>query len=399
MKIALSEIKPNPDNPRNISDHQFKRLKASIKDFPAMLSLTPLVIDENNVVLSGNMRLKALKELKYKEVEVIRAEDLSEEQKREFVIKANLPFGEWDWDQIANGWDLKSLERWGLDIPGLKEREPEAAEDNYQIPDEIHTDIVPGDLFHIGPHRLICGDSTKKETFLALMGEEFADMVVTDPPYNVDYEGKTKEKLTIGNDAMSDKDFYKFLFNFYTSLAAFTKPGGAWYVWHADREVINFRSAMAASGIMPKQGLIWIKNSMVMGRQDYQWKHEPCLYGWDESSGHQPCLYGWKEGAAHGWFSDRKQTTILEFDRPSSSRQHPTMKPVLLFAYQISNSSKQGEIIADGFGGSGTTMVACHQLRRKARIVEYDPKYCHVIVDRMKLLDPSLEVRKNGQIV
>lgn len=183
---------------------------------------------------------------------------------------------------------------------------------------------------------------------------------------------------------MADNDFYKFLYDFYTALGSYTKPGGAWYVWHADSEGANFRKAMSDAGIMVKQCLIWVKNSMVMGRQDYQWKHEPCLYGW-------------KEGAAHGWYSDRKQTTVLQFDRPTRNAEHPTMKPIPLFAYQIGNSSKQGDIVADGFGGSGTTMVACHQMNRKAYLVEYDPKYCQVIIDRMLKLDPTLEIKRNGQ--
>jgi site-specific DNA-methyltransferase (adenine-specific) len=262
--------------------------------------------------------------------------------------------------------------------------EPEASEDDYDIPDEIHTDIVLGDLFEIGAHRLICGDSTQTDTFSRLLGQQMADMVLTDPPYNVDYTGKTKKALKIENDNKEDGDFYQFLYDFYTALGAYTKAGGAWYVWHADSEGANFRSAMANSGIMVKQCLIWVKSSMVMGRQDYQWKHEPCLYGW-------------KEGAAHGWYSDRKQTTILEFDRPNRNAEHPTMKPIPLFAYQIGNSSKQGDIVADAFGGSGTTMVACHQMGRRAYLVEFDPKYCQVIIDRMLKLDPSLEIKRNGQ--
>ena len=231
---------------------------------------------------------------------------------------------------------------------------------------------------------MLCGDSTQTDTFKILFKEQLADLVITDPPYNVAYEGKTKKKLTIENDSMGDGDFYQFLYDFYTALGSFTKAGGSWYVWHADSEGANFRKAMADAGIMVKQCLIWVKQTMVMGRQDYQWKHEPCLYGW-------------KEGAAHGWYSDRKQTTVLEFDRPSRNAEHPTMKPIPLFAYQIGNSSKQGDIVADGFGGSGTTMVACHQMNRKAYLVEFDPKYCQVIVDRMKKLDPSIKIKRNGK--
>lgn len=384
MKLKLSDIKPNPDNPRVIKDDKFKKLVKSIQEFPEMLEIRPIVIDENNIVLGGNMRLRALQELKHKEAHVIYAKDLTPEQKREFIIKDNVGFGEWDWEQLANEWDAEQLDEWGLDVPDFAVKELDAEEDDYEMPDEVETDIVLGDLFEIGNHRLLCGDSTQTDTFAKLFENQLADLVVTDPPYNVAYEGKTKDALTIQNDSMEDSEFYQFLYDFYTALGAYTKKGGAWYVWHADSEGANFRLAMKNAGIMVKQCLIWVKNSMVMGRQDYQWKHEPCLYGW-------------KEGASHGWYSDRKQTTVLEFDRPTRNAEHPTMKPVPLIAYQITNSSKQGDIVADGFGGSGTTMVACHQLQRKAYLVEFDPKYCQVIIDRMIKLDPTVEIKRNGK--
>ncbi len=380
--VKLSEIKPNPNNPRLIKDEKFAKLVKSIKEFPQMLELRPIVVNDDMIVLGGNMRLKACKEAGLKEVPIIKASSLTPEQQREFIIKDNVGFGEWDWELIANEWDAQQLTDWGLDIPDFK-LEAEAVEDDYEIPDELQTDIVLGDLFEIGPHRLLCGDSTQTDTFAKLFGDQLADLVVTDPPYNVAYEGKTKDKLTIKNDSMSDEDFYQFLYDFYTALGSFTKAGGVWYVWYASRETINFHKAMLDAGLEPKQQLIWKKSSIVMGRQDYQWIHEPCIYGW-------------KEGAAHGWYSDRKQTTVLEFDRPSRNAEHPTMKPVPLIAYQIGNSSKQGDIVADGFGGSGTTMVAAHQLGRKGYLVEYDPKYCQVIIDRMRKLDPNIEIKKNG---
>ena len=382
--VRVGEIKPNPNNPRIIKDDKFKKLVKSIQEFPQMLNIRPIVVNDDMVVLGGNMRLKACKEAGLKELPIIKASSLTEEQQKEFIIKDNVGFGEWDWESIANEWDAEQLTEWGLDIPDFKPIQAEAQEDDYEIPEHLKTDIVLGDLFEIGQHRLICGDSTQTDTFKLLFGDQFADLVVTDPPYNVAYEGKTKSKLTIQNDSMNDGDFYQFLYDFYTALGTYTKAGGSWYVWHADSEGANFRKAMSDAGIMVKQCLIWVKNSMVMGRQDYQWRHEPCLYGW-------------KEGAAHAWYSDRKQTTILEFDRPSRNAEHPTMKPIPLIAYQIGNSSKQGDIVADAFGGSGTTMVAAHQLNRKAYLVEYDPKYCQVIVDRMMKLDPSLEVKRNGK--
>jgi DNA modification methylase len=382
--LPLNKIKANPNNPRLVKDDKFKKLVKSIQDFPQMLNIRPIVVNEDMVVLGGNMRLKACKEAGLKEVPVIKASSLTEEQQKEFIIKDNVGYGEWDWDMIANEWDAEQVTDWGLDIPDFAVKELEAEEDNYEIPDTIETDIVLGDLFEIGPHRLLCGDSTQTDTFSRLLGQELADLVVTDPPYNVDYTGKTKEALKIENDKKEAGDFYQFLYDFFTACGAFTKAGGAWYVWFADVEIVNFAKAFKDAGIKLAQMLIWQKNSIVMGRKDYHFKHEPCLYGW-------------KEGAAHGWYSDRKQSTILEFERPSRNAEHPTMKPIPLFAYQIGNSSKQGDIVADGFGGSGTTMVACHQMNRRARLVEYDPKYCQVIIDRMLKLDPSLEIKRNGQ--
>lgn len=383
---ATTEIRLNPNNPRVIKDDKFKKLVKSIQEFPQMLEIRPIVVNDEMVVLGGNMRLKACIEAGLTEVPIIKASSLTPEQQNEFIIKDNVGFGEWEWDVLANEWDIDKLSEWGLDIPDFEPKVLEAEEDDFEVPDEVQTDIVLGDLFDIGPHKLICGDSTQTDTFSRLFGQEMADLVVTDPPYNVAYEGKTKDALTIANDSMGDKQFYQFLYDFYTALATYTKAGGSWYVWHADSEGANFRQAMKDAKIMVKQCLIWVKQSMVMGRQDYQWRHEPCLYGW-------------KEGAAHSWYSDRKQTTILEFDRPSRNAEHPTMKPVPLIAYQIGNSSKEGDIVADAFGGSGTTMVAAHQMNRKAYLVEFDPKYCQVIVDRMKKLDPSIVIKKNGQTV
>jgi site-specific DNA-methyltransferase (adenine-specific) len=382
--MLITEIKSNPNNPRLIKDNKFKQLVKSIQDFPQMLELRPIVIDENNMVLGGNMRLKACLEAGLIDVPVIHANNLSEEKKKEFIVKDNVGYGEWDWDDLANNWDALELTEWGLDIPNFEGEVLEAEEDDFDVPvGGSETDIVLGDIFEIGQHKLLCGSSTETDSWSKIFASELADLVITDPPYNVAYTGKTKDALTIQNDSMGDGDFYQFLYDFYTALGSYTKAGGSWYVWHADSEGANFRKAMADAGIMVKQCLIWVKNSMVMGRQDYQWKHEPCLYGW-------------KEGAAHSWYSDRKQTTILEFNRPNRNAEHPTMKPIELIAYQITNSSKVGDLVADGFLGSGTTMIASHQLGRKCYGTELDPKYCQVIVDRMRKLDPSLIIKKNG---
>ena len=381
--MILSEIKPNPNNPRLIKDDKFKKLCQSIKDFPEMLELRPIVVNKDHIILGGNMRYKAAKEIGLKEIPVTIA-DLTPEQEREFLIKDNVSGGEWDWELLANEWDSEELEAWGLDIPDFGADEVlEAEEDDFDATPPEEPITVLGDLYEIGEHRLLCGDSTQTDTFEKLMNGELADMVVTDPPYNVAYEGGTKEKLTIQNDSMGNDEFYKFLYDFYSALTTAVKKGGAIYVWHASSEVINFGKAMVDAGWLLKQQLIWVKNTMVMGRQDYQWKHEPCLYGW-------------LAGDSHKWYSDRKQTTVIQWDKPLRNGEHPTMKPIGLFGYQIENSSKVNDIVIDAFGGSGTTMVACHQLKRKARLIEYDPKYCDVIVKRMIKLDHTLAVKRNG---
>ena len=422
--MKLKDIKPNPNNPRVLRDDKFQKLKQSITEFPKMLSLRPMVIDENNVVLGGNMRLRALQELGFTDIEeawVKRSSDLTEEEKKRFIIADNVAFGEWDWDTLANDWEVVDLEAWGLDIPQfdtVESEELEAIEDDYDLPEGgIETDIVIGDFFEIGNHRLLCGDSTQTDTYQKLMNGELADMVITDPPYNVNYVGKTKDSLKIINDSMSNDDFYIFLYDFYTALGSYTKLGGAWYVWHADSQGHVFRQAFKDSGLLLKQCLIWVKNALVMGRQDYHWKHEPCLYGW-------------KEGAVHYFTNDRTKTTVIEDDinlnkltkeemkkmlneilsdktkstiihinKPHRNAEHPTMKPILLFAPLIENSSKVGEIIVDGFLGSGTTMVASHQLKRKCYGLELDPKYCQVIIDRMRKLDSTLIIKRNGLVI
>lgn len=241
----------------------------------------------------------------------------------------------------------------------------------------------PGDIYQLGQHRLMCGDSTSIDDVERLMGGDKADLLLTDPPYNVDYEGKTSDKLKIENDKMEDSQFRQFLRDAFSAADVVMKPGAAFYIWHSDSEGFNFRGACHDIGWTVRQCLVWNKNSLVIGRQDYQWKHEPCLYGW-------------KDGAAYSWYSDRKQSTVLDFDRPSRADIHPTMKPVALFDYEIRNSSASGEIVLDLFGGSGTTIVACEQNGRLARVMELDPHYVDVIIARWEKLTGGKAVLLNG---
>jgi DNA modification methylase len=380
--ISIGKIKLNPNNPRLIKDDKFTKLVQSIKDFPEMLEIRPIVVNDDMVILGGNMRFKACKEAGLKEVPIIIASGLSEEKQREFLIKDNVSGGEWDWDMLANQWDELELDAWGLDIPDFAVKELEAEEDDFAVPEGgIETDIVLGDLFEIGEHRLLCGDSTDSDSVAKLMNGNLADMCHTDPPYNINYEGGSKKREKIANDKLDD--FPQFLYDVYTTISTALKKGGAIYVWHAPTETHNFIQQFLNAGFLFKSYIVWNKNNSTFGRSDYHWKHEPCIYGW-------------LDGASHHWHGDRKQTTVWDIDRPSRSEEHPTMKPIPLCSKPLENSSKQGDVILDVFLGSGSTMVASHQMNRKCYGMELDPKYCQVIVDRMIKLDPTLVIKKNG---
>ena len=249
-----------------------------------------------------------------------------------------------------------------------------------EIPEEPKSKL--GDIYQLGDHRLICGDSTDINVINRLMDGAKVDLYITDPPYNVDYEGKTKDALKIQNDHMEDDKFRQFLRDAFVTADTVMRAGAVFYIWHADSEGYNFRGACRDTGWKVRECLIWNKNSMVLGRQDYQWKHEPCIYGWKEGS--------------HLWASDRKQTTVLDFQRPNRNGEHPTMKPVALFAYQISNNTHEGDVVLDSFGGSGTTIIACEQLKRKGYACELDPKYVDVIVERWENLTGKKAVLLNG---
>jgi len=380
--VDIKSVKSNPNNPRIIKDDKFNKLVKSIKEFPKMLEIRPIVVNNDMVVLGGNMRLKACKEAGLKEVSIIKASDLTEEEQKQFIIKDNVGFGEWDWEIIANEWDVEQLSEWGLDVPADFVTELEAKEDEFDVPEGgIETDIVLGDLFEIGQHRLLCGDSTDSDSVAKLMNGELADMCHTDPPYNINYQGGSKKREKIANDKLDD--FPKFLYDVYTTISTALKKGGAIYVWHASSETHNFIQQFLDAGFLFKSYIIWNKNNSTFGRSDYHWKHEPCIYGW-------------LDGASHKWCGDRKQTTVWDIDRPSKSEEHPTMKPIALCSKPLENSSIIGDVILDVFLGSGSTMVASHQLKRKCYGMELDPKYCQVIIDRMKKLDSNLVIKRNG---
>ena len=377
LVLNEGQIAGLPTNPRQWTKTELNKLKKSLQETPELLEARGILVypwEGKYLVLGGNMRLSALKFLKAKDVPcIVFPEDTPIDKLKEVVIKDNGSFGAWDFDQLANEWGDLPLVDWG--VPAWETERADAPLSEDAVDDDFDESEVkesickPGDLWILGEHRLLCGDSTKPDDISRLMDGELADLWLTDPPYNVAYEGKTKDRLTIENDSKGDSEFRDFLIACYAAANANMKGGAAFYIWHADIEGYNFRYACHEVGWKVRECLIWQKNTIVMGRQDYQWKHEPCLYGW-------------KEGASHNWYSDRKQTTLLAFDRPTRNAEHPTMKPIPLFAYQMCNSTKPGDLVLDSFGGSGTTLIAAEQMRRRSRLMELDPHYCDVIIAR-----------------
>lgn len=356
----------------------------------------PMVIDTDGTIVVGHTRYLAAQKLyeetqdeKWQSVPCLIADDLTEDEITAYRLADNKTNELAIWDDMKLDGELGKLAEseidmsvFGFDSAALDELladTSEVVEDDYEeeLPDEPKSKL--GDIYQLGRHRLMCGDSTDTEVIDRLMDGAKADMWLSDPPYNVEIVGgshaisaserRKQGKLTIKNDCMSGDQFKEFLTNAFTTAYTALKGGAVFYIWYASREVVNFQNSLEESGFLVKQELIWNKSSLVMGRQDYQWKHEPCLYGW-------------KGGNSHNWYGDRKQTTVIDFDRPTKSDLHPTMKPIGLLAIQIKNSSKTDDIIFDGFGGSGSTLIACEQLNRKCYMCELDPKYVDVIIDR-----------------
>lgn len=384
QKIKIDKLIPATYNPRkNLkpSDAEYVKIKNSIEKFGFV---SPLVINKDMTVIGGHQRLKVLKEMGIVEVECIIV-DLDKTNEKALNIALNKIQGDWDEEKLESLLQELKLEDFDTNLTGFDFDEVDeilkdvngSKEDDFDVDsayEEIEEPITkPGDVWILGKHRLMCGDSAQKEDVMRLMNNQDADMLLTDPPYNVDYVGKTSEALKIKNDNMSDNQFYEFLKKVFENMYSVTKEGASIYVFHADTEGLNFRKAFKDAGYKLAECLIWKKDCFVMGRQDYQWQHEPILYGW-------------KEGAAHHFINDRTQSTILEFDRPRQSSLHPTMKPIDLVARLLKNSSKENDKILDLFGGSGSTIIAAEQLNRNCYTMELDPKYCDVIVKRWESL-------------
>lgn len=376
-EVPIGDVKPYENNPRD-NDGAVEATANSIKEFGWQ---QPIVVDKDMVIIAGHTRYKAAKKLGMNEVPVVVADNLSPEQVKAYRLADNKTgeLADWDMglldDELAEIADI-DMSDFGFDLD-IPDDGKEAQEDDFdeEVPEEPKSKL--GQIYQLGRHRLMCGDSTKAEDVKKLVGGVQCDLLLTDPPYNVDYsskdfggkDSKTRINNQIANDKMTPDEFYKFLFSAFSNAKDNLKSGASFYIWFSDLATVEFNNAANNSGLMVKETLIWEKNNFVLGRQDYQHKHEPCLYGW-------------VKGGSHSWYSDRKQTTILNFDRPLNSNFHPTMKPVTLFDYQVKNSTKSGDTVLDLFGGSGTTIMACEQDGRNACVMEYDPKYVDVIIKR-----------------
>ena len=386
MKLTpIKDIKPNPNNPRVIKDEKFAKLVQSLKELPEMATVRPVVVNSDMIVLGGNMRLKAMKEAGWKEVPV-EIVDWDEDKQRQFIIKDNVGFGEWDWEMLANEWDAEQLEEWGLDIPAFDDpKELEAKEDDYEMPDQITTDIVMGDLFEIGPHRLLCGDSTDSDAVARLMDDKVADCVFTDPPYAL--FGNSTGVADVADDKMV-RPFFRTILKNYKDI---TKPYGHIYVccdWHSAFVI----EAMSREVELKAKNLcIWDKGDGGVGAM-YQQCYE-MIWFFDNSPKNKTTSRTVKAGVR----TVNGKPNIWRHHRVTTDRIHNAQKPVDMVESAIQNSSDRNDLVVDLFGGSGTTMVASNNASRKCFMMEMEPKYCQVIVDRMLKLDPSLEVKRNGE--
>ena len=375
--VKIEKLIPYRNNARTHSDEQVEKIAKSMREFGF---INPVLVDGKFNIIAGHGRVLGAKKLGMKEVPCLFIEDLTEEQKRAYIIADNRLAEDAGWDKEMLKIELEELQNLNFDISltGFEMDDFDFGMDETEVIEDEFDETVPeepkskkGEIYKLGKHYLMCGDSTDINDVEKLMNGAKVDLFLTDPPYNVDYQGGTG--LTIQNDNMDEDTFREFLKVSFFNANTVMKEGAVFYIWHADSEGYNFRGACHDIRWKVRQCLIWCKNTLVMGRQDYHWKHEPCLYGW-------------KEGASHLWASDRRQTTVLEFDRPSVSKEHPTMKPVGLFDYLIKNNTKKDDVVLDLFAGSGTTIIACEQNGRVAYSMELDPRYVDVIIARWEKL-------------
>ncbi|MDY0138835.1 MAG: DNA modification methylase [Candidatus Izemoplasmatales bacterium] len=388
MQVVMKKITSlleYDNNPRH-NEEAIEAVANSIREFGFKV---PIVISSDNIIIAGHTRLKASVSLGLEEVPCIIADDLKEEQIKAFRLADNktAELATWDLSKLEEELSHIDMDMLQFGFEEMEELLPDnATDDDFDITDEIPEVPFsqPGDIYELGPHRLMCGDSTDSRQVATLLDGHQVDMIFTDPPYNVDYEGTAGK---IKNDRMEDNSFYLFLYNAFQNMFEYTKQGGAIYVCHADTEGLNFRNAFKNAGYKLAECLIWVKNALVLGRQDYHWRHEPILYGW-------------KEGAAHYFVDDRTQDTIWEYNKPKKNEEHPTMKPLELVGKAISNSSRRHESILDLFGGSGSTMIASDQLDRKSFLMELDERFVDVIVKRYikhKESDDNCYLIRNGK--
>lgn len=373
--VDINKLIPYVNNARTHNAQQINKLRSSLREFGF---INPVIIDRDFNVIAGHGRIMAAKEEGINEVPCVFVDYLTEAQKKAYILADNRMAMDAGWDEELLKVEIEALqaEDFDLSLTGFDESElagffdtsDDAKDDDFDVDAELEKPPVTksGDLWLLGNHRLLCGDSTREESYTLLMNGKKANLVVTDPPYNVNYQGTAGK---IKNDNLENDKFYQFLFDAFTGMEKAMADDASIYVFHADTEGLNFRKAFADAGFYLSGTCIWKKQSLVLGRSPYQWQHEPCLFGW-------------KKNGKHQWYSDRKQTTIWEFDKPKKNGDHPTMKPVPLIAYPIKNFSMSNCIVLDPFGGSGSTLIACEQINRICHTIELDEKYCDVIVKR-----------------
>jgi len=373
--VPIQELVPYVNNARTHSPAQITKLRSSLREFGFV---NPIIVDRDYSVIAGHGRLIAAKEEGFSEVPCVFVDYLTEAQKKAYIIADNRYAEDAGWDEELLRLEIESLQgmEFNVELLGFEPAElnklltndDDIQEDDFDVDAELQKPALTktGDVWLLGKHRLVCGDSTKPDTYKILMDGKKANLVVTDPPYNVNYEGSAGK---IKNDNMGNEAFYTFLFDAFKSMEEVMAQDASIYVFHADTEGLNFRKAFSDAGFYLSGTCIWKKQSLVLGRSPYQWQHEPVLFGW-------------KKKGKHMWYSDRKQSTIWEYDKPKKNGEHPTMKPIALIANPITNSSMTGCIVLDPFGGSGSTLIACEQTDRICHTIELDEKFCDVIVKR-----------------